>query len=64
MRLPWDKLVSLFREKWGNEVIASLKEVSEIKPELSKDGTLARFQLSDGELMLYKNEQVNWTFHL
>lgn len=59
-----DKLVSLFREKWGSQVIAGLKEASQVKPELSEDGTLARFQLSDGELILYKNEQGNWTFHL
>ncbi len=59
-----DKLVSTFREKWGSQVIAGLKEASQIEPELSEDGTQARFQLSNGEFILYKNEQGSWTFHL
>ncbi len=59
-----EKLVSRFREKWGSEVIAGLKEASQVEPELSEDGTKARFQLSNGEFILYKNEQGNWTFHL
>ncbi len=59
-----DKLVSLFREQWGTQVITGLKEASQVKPELSEDGTQASFQLSDGEYILYQNEQGNWTFHL
>ncbi len=59
-----DKLVSRFREQWSSEVIAGLKEASQVEPELSEDGTKARFKLSNGELILYKNEQGNWTFHL
>ena len=59
-----DKLVSRFRDKWGSQVIAGLKEASQVEPELSEDGTKAVFQLSNGEFILYKNEQGNWTFHL
>ena len=59
-----DKLVSRFRDKWGSQVIAGLKEASQVEPELSEDGTKAIFQLSNGEFILYKNEQGNWTFHL
>ena len=59
-----NKLVSRFRDKWGSQVIAGLKEASLVEPELSEDGTQARFQLSNGDFILYKNEQGNWTFHL
>ena len=59
-----DKLVSRFREKWGSQIIAGLKEASQVEPELSEDGTQARFHLSNGDFILYKNEQGNWTFHL
>ena len=59
-----DKLVSRFREKWGIQVIAGLKEASQVEPELSEDGTQAIFQLSNGEFILYKSEEGNWTFHL
>ncbi len=59
-----DKLVSRFRDKWGSQVIAGLKEASQVEPEFSEDGTQAIFQLSNGEFILYKNEQGNWTFHL
>ena len=59
-----DKLVSRFREQWSSEVIAGLKEASQVEPELSEDGTKTRFQLSNGEFILYRNEQGSWTFHL
>ena len=59
-----DKLVSRFRDKWGSQVIAGLKEASQVEPVLTEDGTQAIFQLSNGEFILYKNEQGDWTFHL
>ena len=59
-----EALISRFRERWGNQVIAGLKEASQVEPELSEDGKKAIFQLSNGEFILYKNEQGDWTFHL
>ncbi len=59
-----EQLVSRFREKWGSKVIVGLKEASQVEPELSQDENQARFKLSQGELILYKNEQGKWTFHL
>ncbi len=57
-------LVSRFREDWGVQVIKALRQVTEIAPRLSADGTEAVFELGDGEFTLYKDETGNWKFHL
>ena len=57
-------LVSRFREDWGGQVIEALRQVKEIEPRLSADGTEAVFQLGDGGFTLYKDETGNWKFHL
>lgn len=57
-------LVSRFREDWGGQVIEALRQVKEIDPQLSADGTEAVFELGDGGFTLYKDETGNWKFHL
>ncbi len=59
-----EALISRFRERWSNQVIAGLKEASQVEPELSEDGKKAIFQLNNGKFILYKNEQGDWMFHL
>jgi len=57
-------LVSRFREDWGGQVIEALRQVKEIDPQLSADGTEAVFELGDGGFTLYKDETGHWKFHL
>ena len=57
-------LVSRFREDWGVQVIEALRQVMEINPRLSADGTEAVFELGDGAFTLYKDATGNWKFHL
>lgn len=57
-------LVSRFREDWGGQVIEAPRQVKEIDPRLSADGTEAVFELGDGGFTLYKDETGNWKFHL
>jgi hypothetical protein len=59
-----DSLVSRFKNKWGSKVVPGLKEAAKVKPKLSKDGTKAIFKLKNGDFILYKNKQGQWTFHL
>jgi len=51
-------------ENWGGQVIEALRQVKEIDPRLSADGTEAVFELGDGGFTLYKDETGNWKFHL
>ena len=57
-------MVSRFREDWGVQVIEALRQVIEINPRLSPDGTEAVFEVGDGEFTLYKDATGNWKFHL
>ena len=57
-------LVSRFREDWGVQVIKALRQVMEIDPRLSADGTEAVFELGEGAFTLYKDATGNWKFHL
>ena len=57
-------LVSRFREDWGVQVIKALRQVMEIDPRLSADGTEAVFELGEGAFTLYEDATGNWKFHL